>query len=238
MKKTTPAIILVEPQMGENIGAAARAMCNFGLDDLRIVAPRDGWPNDVALRNGAGAFDVIQVQVFERFEDAVADLQMLYATTARPRDMVKDVCSPAEAVAQLTGRSGFVFGRERTGLENVHIALCHKIIQIPTNPDFSSLNLAQAVLLIGYEWIKRDAAAVSAAAPDYEPAEHGQMMGMLERLEAELEERRFFRSEELKPTVVNNIRSGLLRAKMSDQEVRTFHGMISALIGKKMLDGD
>ncbi|MDB2682988.1 RNA methyltransferase [Alphaproteobacteria bacterium] len=227
-----PKIILVEPQIGENIGAAARAMLNFGLMDLRLVNPRDGWPNEVAVRNGSGAFDVIVPEVFERFEDAIADLQMVYATTARPRDMVKDVCSPREVVEKMSGSVGFVFGRERTGLENDQIALCHEIVEIPTNPDFSSLNLAQAVLVIGYEWMR--ICGEARAIVSHEPASHGEVMNLITRLEDELEDKNFFREANLKPTMINNIRSALTRSSMTDQEVRTFHGIVSALIGNKV----
>ncbi len=226
-----PAVILVEPQMGENIGAAARAMLNFGFMDLRIVNPRDGWPNQAAIDNGTGAFDKISAKVFDRFEDSIADLGYVYATTARPRDMVKPVTTPREAFNSPAPKTGFVFGRERTGLENDQVALCHAIIEIPTNPGFSSLNLAQAVLVIGYEWLLSQ--GQTANPKQHEPAPHGQSMELFERLESELEDRGFFRSEGLKPTMINNIRSALTRAQMTDQEVRTFHGIISALIGNK-----
>lgn len=229
MKKISPAIILIEPQMGENIGWAARAMLNFGLTDLRIVSPRDGWPNEAATANAAGAFDIITPHVFENFEDAVADLEFLYATTARTRDMVKPVFDPKEAMEKTfasDAATGFVFGRERTGLENHHVALCHAIIHVPTNPDFFSLNLAQAVLLIGYEYILHKGTKVSAR---HEPAPHGQMLELIKRLEGELDAGGFFRTEEQKPTMINNIRNMLLRAEMTEQEVRTFHGMITAL---------
>lgn len=225
----SPAIILDRPQMGENIGAAARAMYNFGLTDLRLVAPRDGWPSHEAERNSAGALDKIAVQVFETFEVAIADLQSVYATTARPRDLVKPVLTPAGAMEASVAsgyKTGFVFGCERTGLENEQVALCHGIIQIPCNPDFSSFNLAQAVLLIGYEYMLRQDAE---SAPVYEPAPHQETMVLLSRLEEELEFGGFFKSPDLKPTTLNNIRALLTRAQMTEHEIRTFHGIITAL---------
>lgn len=234
-----PCIILVNPQMGENIGAAARAMYNFDLRDLRLVAPRDGWPNLEAERNGAGALDHVKVSVFNTLEEAVADLGFVLATTARPRDMVKDVYTPPAAVQAFVERSptrcGFVFGAERMGLLNNHLALCHGIITIPTNPDFSSLNLGQSVLLVAWEWMR----AQSNTAPfqhhntQNAPAEQAQMEEFFKRLEIELEDGGFFKAQDLKPVMQRNIRNMLLRAELSDQELRTFHGMISALIGKK-----
>lgn len=229
MSKISPAIILVEPQMGENIGWAARAMLNFGMTDLRIVNPRDGWPSEAANANAAGAFDVIMPQFFDNFESAIADIQMLYATTARMRDMVKPVFAPNDAMRatfESGQKTGFVFGRERTGLENHHVALCHAIIHIPTNPDFFSLNLAQAVLLIGYEFILNQNVKLKS---DHQPAPHEQTLELIKRLEGELESGGFFRSEGLKPTMINNIRNLLMRAHMTEQEVKTFHGIITAL---------
>src|SRR5262249_51708592 len=144
-----PAIILVRPQMGENIGAAARIMLNFGFTDLRLVAPRDGWPNEQAIKMSSGATEKINLQVFENFEDAISDLNFLYATTARQRDMNKEVVTPAEISP--TAKTGIVFGPERTGLENSEISLCDKLVAIPVNPDFASLNLAQSVAVICYQ---------------------------------------------------------------------------------------
>ena len=237
-----PAIILMNPQMGENIGAAARAMLNFGLTDLRLVDPRDGWPNDSALTMSSGAFDKMPApQVFETLEEAVADLHYLYATTARPRDMVKPVHTPRHAVQDAQMRTkegqaiGFIFGRERTGLENDDIALCQAIVTSPTNPDFSSLNLGQCVLLLAYEWMMSEdiSPALTCSSSDSFPVTQEKQEELFQRLEDELERRSFFRSEGLKPTMKRNIRNMISRMGMTDQEARTFHGMISALIGKK-----
>lgn len=236
-----PSIILVRPQMGENIGAAARAMLNFGLTDLRLVAPRDGWPNQRAIDMAAGAFDIMpQPHVFETLQDAVADLHKLYATTARRRDMVKPVFSPDAAVRTLTAeeKSGFVFGPERTGLDNDEVALCHSILSVETNPDFPSLNLGQSVLLLAYaissagaDDAVKDTAILSHG--DSFPVAQDKMEEFFVRLEDELESGGFFKAKDLKPTMKRNIRNLFLRADLSDQEVRTLHGVLSALTGKK-----
>jgi len=174
------SFILVHPQMGENIGAAARAMMNFGLRDLRLVAPRDGWPNERAIDMAAGAFDHMPApQVFETLSEAISDLHKTYATTARARDMVKPVFTPdaasedgLEVLAQDGAKIGFVFGAERTGLENEDLSRCSAIINVPTNPDFSSLNLGQCVLLMSYALSQKlaDAPTVSLPMGDSAPA--------------------------------------------------------------------
>ena len=234
-----PTFVLVRPQMGENIGAAARAMLNFGMTDLRLVAPRDGWPSEPAIANGAGAFDIIDVKVFDTMQEAVADLHYLFATTARPRDVAKEVFTPAAAIEQSLKRSnektGFVFGPERTGLENDEIALCQSILTVPTNPDFSSLNIAQSVLLLAYEYNRWQSNAPATAAAHEDPASQDKIEEMLVRLETELEDGKFFKTDTLKPTMQRNIRAMFLRGNWSDQEVRTFQGMISALTGKKKI---
>ncbi|MCB1784252.1 MAG: RNA methyltransferase [Alphaproteobacteria bacterium] len=242
------AVILVHPQMGENIGAAARAMLNFGLTDLRLVAPRDGWPSAQAEAMSSGALEKMPpVQVFDTFPEAIADLHYVLATTARPRDMVKPVLTPSEAAiegqkrAQGGQRTGFAFGAERSGLFNEDIAACHSIITVPTNPDFSSLNLGQSVLLVAYEWFKAGLALsddgafpAPAAKNDNFPAEQGEIEGFLSRLEDELDAMRFFRAPELKPITARNIRNIFTRADITDQELRTLHGIVSALKGNKL----
>ncbi|MEM7650706.1 MAG: RNA methyltransferase [Pseudomonadota bacterium] len=235
-----PTIVLVNPQMGENIGAAARAMLNFGLCDLRLVNPRDGWPNPRAIDMSADALDKMPpVQVFETLAEAVADLHVTYATTARTRDMVKPVYTPRAAAlethANPNQKTGFVFGAERTGLTNDETALCTHIIQIPTNPDFSSLNLGQAVLLIAHELFQAsdDTADTVLDMGDSAPATQDEFEHFFGRLEGALEEHRFFKSEDLKPTMVRNIRNIFTRSKLSTQEVNTLQGILSALSGKK-----
>ncbi|MAE50644.1 MAG: rRNA methyltransferase [Micavibrio sp.] len=238
-----PAIILVTPQMGENIGAAARAMANFGLTDLRLVAPRDGWPNHEALRNASGALDdLVQARVFDTLQQAINDLHTVLATTARPRDMVKDVYTPQSAATRITSeqtgaaiKTGLVFGGERAGLGNDDIARCHGIITIPTNPDFSSLNLGQSVLLVCWEWFRAldNTNDIQRPLGDSFPATQDKMDEFFVRLEHELEKGNFFKARDLKPTMLRNIRTMLTRAGFSDQELRTLHGIVSALIGKK-----
>lgn len=237
-----PAIILVNPQMGANIGAAARVMLNFGLRDLRIVNPRDGWPNAEAVRNASGALDDedsggVKCRVFETFTEAISDLHYVLATTARPRDLVKPISTPQQAASEFKTRSeagqgcGFVFGAERTGLVNDDIALCNGIINIPTNPDFSSLNLGQAVLLCAWEWMRaQDVAHV----PDLgiegsPPVMQDELHNFFGRLEGALEQADFFKAPDLKPTMIRNIRSMFTRSDLTEQEVRTLHGILSAL---------
>lgn len=236
------SIILVSPQMGENIGAAARAMLNFGLMDLRLVNPRDGWPNERAEEMSSGALQKMPpVQVFDSLEEASADLQHLYATTARKRDMVKPVLTPRAAAQdanvriQKNQRVGFVFGAERTGLTNDEIALCSSIINVPTNPDFSSLNLGQAVLLVCHEFFQTQDNTQDKVLDfgDSPPAPQADLEHFFGRLENELEDGGFFQSENLKPTMLRNIRNIFVRADLSEQEVNTLQGIVSALIGKK-----
>lgn len=237
-----PAVILVGPQLGENIGAAARAMLNCGLSDLRIVRPRDGWPNEKAVSASAGALEQMPpVQVFETLQDAIADRHQVYATTARPRELVKPVFTPHGAAADMRTRQaagqaiGLVFGAERAGLTTDDVACAHGIITIPLNPGFTSLNLAQAVLLVAYAWCEAGDGTPERAVPtgDSLPAPYAEIEAFLARLEGELETGHFFRTPEMKPAMLRNIRALYLRAEPTDQEVRTLHGMLTALIGKK-----
>ncbi|MBN8522071.1 MAG: RNA methyltransferase [Alphaproteobacteria bacterium] len=232
-----PVIILVDPQMGENIGAAARAMLNCGLSELRLVRPRDGWPNERAEAMSAGALSVMPpVRVFDTVENAVADCHWVYATTARPRDMAKPVMTAREAAqdirtrAEHSHRTAILFGGERAGLTNDDVALAHTIITIPLNPEFSSLNLGQCVLLCGYEWYQ---AQPRPEALSHVPATHKEFNAFFKRLESELDAHGFFRSPEMKPTVSRNVRTMLSRANPSDQEINTFHGILSALTSRK-----
>lgn len=233
----TPAIILVRPQMGENIGAAARAMLNFGLTDLRLVAPRDGWPNARAVEMSSGALDIMPApQVYDTLSKAISDLHHVYATTARRRDVVKPVFTPDSAITESgkkAGKSGFVFGPERTGLENDDIALCDALINIPTNPEFSSINLGQSVLLLAYTYGQAniDAPAMELPQGDSFPVTQEKFDEFFVRLENALDDGGFFKSEGLKPTMIRNIRAIFSRAGLTDQEVRTLHGVLSALVG-------
>lgn len=236
-----PIVILVEPQMGENIGAAARAMLNCGLTRMRIVRPRDGWPNPKATASASGADVVIEgVEVFDSTSAAIADLKFVIATTARQRDMVKWILTPEEAALELRARAtagqqaGILFGPERTGLLNDDIPLSDAVLTIPVNPAFASLNLAQAVLLSGYAWWRAGQAAdvrrleVGASTP----ATKAEIENLFARLEEELEEGGFYTSEQQRPSMVRNMRNMLQRAQMTEQEVRTFHGVLVALSGK------
>lgn len=238
-----PAIILVAPQLGENIGTAARAMANFALDDLRLVAPRDGWPSEKARAAASGADFVIDAaRVFDRLEDALADLNFVWATTARPRDLPKPVATPHEAAQAAAGRIaageqvGVMFGRERWGLENKEVSLADALMTFPANPGFASFNLAQAVLLVGYEWFAAagrgevDAAAFRRAAP---PAARADLIALFEHLEGELEAAGFFFPPEKKPAMVRNLRALLTRAGPSEQEVRSLRGVIKALVSPR-----
>lgn len=233
-----PVVVLCEPQLGENIGTAARAMANFGLWDLRLVNPRDGWPSDKAKAAAAKADHVIcRVKVFERLEDAIADLSLVLATTARKRDMFKPVMGPDEAAERMFSRigagekAGLLFGRERWGLNNEEITLADAIVTLPVEPAFASLNIAQAVLLLAYEW--RRAARKGEALPfDTEsgaPASKQEITGMFAHLEDALDAAGFFTVAEKRPSMVNNIRTMLGRAEFNAQEVRTFRGIISSL---------
>ena len=233
-----PAVILVRPQMGENIGAAARAMLNFGLTDLRIVEPRDGWPNVKAVNAAAGAIEVIDaVRVFDTAAEAIADLTHVFATTARPRDLLKPVTTPRAAVADMRAwdaageRSGVLFGRETMGLDNDTLTLADAIIEVPTNPAFASLNLAQAVLLMGYEWLQ---SSVEPAEPvirpgGTRPATRAELQTFFDHLERELDACGFLRNKEKRPAMVRNIRNLFLRTGLFEQELRTLHGIVSEL---------
>jgi tRNA/rRNA methyltransferase len=236
-----PAIILVEPQLGENIGMTARAMFNCALTDLRLVKPRDGWPSDKARSASSGADPVIDgAQLHSTVEAAIADLQHVYASTARDRDMTKRVVTPRQAAGEMRaligeGRAcGVLFGPERSGLLNDHIALADTVITVPLNPAFSSLNLAQAVLLIGYEWLtSSDATPPSEILTgDSEPATKEELQLFFDRLEAELDRNGFLRNLEKRPSMVRNIRNLFQRAHCTEQELRTLHGMISAFAGQ------
>jgi tRNA/rRNA methyltransferase len=236
-----PFIILVEPQLGENIGAAARAMANFGISDLRLVAPRDGWPNKKAVATASGAFGVLaEPRVFATAEAAIADLAFVYATTARARDLPKPVEGPREAMTDLRARAeagqatGILFGRERWGLTNEEVALADAIVTFPVSPKFASLNMAQAVLLLSYEWLS---AGLREALPtrtggrptDFSPAPKEQLLGLMRHLEEALEPTGYFRTSDMRPTMVQNLRAILQRAGLTTPEIHVLRGVIAAL---------
>lgn len=236
------SITLVTPQMGENIGAAARAMANFELSDLRLVNPRDGWPNEAATANSAGAFDIIpDATLFTSVEHAVSTSHIVYATTARPRDMRKEVLTPQAASKEIAEhiqnnqKISILFGGERAGLTNDEISYAQKIISVPLSANFSSINLGQSVLLMVYELFQARHDVTDSHLPDRDsaPTTQEELNGMLNRLENELAAHGFFRNPDMKPTMVQNIRNMFGRSNLSEQEVRTIQGIISALVGNK-----
>jgi tRNA/rRNA methyltransferase len=232
-----PCVILDAPQLAENIGAVARVMANFGLADLRLVRPRDGWPQSRAWASASGAdWPLDNAQVFDRLEDAVADLQLLFATTARPRETHLPIHTPREAAGQLNAaageglKTGLLFGGERAGLETADIALCQAIVTIPIDPKFRSLNLAQAVAINAYEWrqlITDRPPAIFREAADV--ADQAAMIGFYEQLEGELHASGFFHPPEKIPSMVRNLRVIFARSRLSLQEVRTLRGVVTAL---------
>ena len=234
----TPVVILDKPQLAENIGAAARVMANFGLTELRLVAPRDGWPQSRAFASASGADWVLNaVTLFPTVADAIADLEIVHAATARPRETLLPVLTPTQSVAELQGASrdglkvGFLFGAERAGLETVDIALCKAIMTLPIDSRFRSLNLAQAVAITAYEWRKAaDDTPPAAFAQTQKLADGAMMQGLFQQLEEELEVAGFFHPPEKKPAMVRNLRVALSRARFSEQEARTFRGVITALV--------
>ncbi len=237
-----PAIILVEPQLGENIGAAARAMYNCGLTELRLVRPRDGWPSDKAVAMSSGAGVVLDhAQLFDTVEAAIADLRRVYATTARDRFMVKRVVTPRQAAGEMrrfvaAGEGcGILFGPERAGLINDHVTLADTVLSVPLNPAFSSLNLAQAVLLVGYEWFAAGEAAPAELMQTghSRPGTKEELLGFLAHLEEELDRSGFMRTKEKRPSMVRNLRNLFQRAQCTEQELRTLHGVVTALAGPR-----
>src|SRR6195256_4851468 len=249
-----PIVILVEPQLGENIGMAARAMGNFGLTRLRIVNPRDGWPNVSAERAAAGADHILdKVELFDSVAAAVADCTLLFATTARAHDQAKPVIGPQQAALEIigeiaaAGRVGLLFGRERAGLLNEEVALSNRIITFPVNPAFASLNLAQAVLLMGYEWFKLATSdTLPFAMPERsERASQHQMQAFFDNLVRELDRVEFLRPAEKRDTMLVNLRNIFARMDPTKQDMHTLHGVVMAIAeGRKgpakggVLDGE
>ncbi|HKO70163.1 MAG TPA: TrmJ/YjtD family RNA methyltransferase [Bradyrhizobium sp.] len=249
-----PVVVLVEPQLGENIGMAARAMGNFALARLRIVKPRDGWPNVSAQRAAAGADHILErVELFDTVEQAVADCTLLFATTARAHDQAKPVVAPEAAAREMGGELksggtvGILFGRERYGLQNEEVALADRIITFPVNPGFASLNLAQAVLLTGYEWFKLSTAgALPFAMPERSGrASQHQMQAFFDNLVNELDKVEFLRPAEKRDTMLVNLRNIFSRMEPTKQDMHTLHGVVMAIAeGRKgpakggVLDGE
>jgi tRNA/rRNA methyltransferase len=228
-----PVIVLVRPQLGENIGKAARAMLNFGLTEMRLVSPRDGWPNPSAGPAASGADIVLdRAQVFDMLADAVADCANVFATTVRKRGVTKPVVTPDEAAREIhaaPGRSALVFGPERSGLETDDVALARAIVTVPINPEFGSLNLAQAVILCAYEWSRH----VELVQPTIEemlpPAPQEELEGMLAQIEAMLEAKNYFWPEARATTNRRTLRTLLTKPGWNSLELRTFRGVLSTL---------
>lgn len=233
-----PTFVLIRPQMGENIGAAARAMWNFGLDRMRIVDPRDGWPNQkaVAMASGAGRL-LDEAQLFDTTPAAIGDCDFVYATTARPRDLTKPVFTPQAAMADARariaagGRVAVMFGPERAGMENDDIARANAIISVPVNPEFASLNLAQCVLLTGYEWRRETVPAVPTMVAAVEQwAEQVEIEKLSDHYEQRLDEAGFFFPEHKAANMKINLRNLWSRMPMTRADVQMLHGIMRQMV--------
>jgi tRNA/rRNA methyltransferase len=231
-----PIIILVRPQLGENIGKAARAMLNFGLTDMRLVAPRDGWPNPDAGPAASGADIVLEkAEVFDTLAEAVADISHIYATTVRKRGVTKPVLTPAEAATEIVSanaRSAILFGAERSGLETEEVAAARNIITVPINPEFGSLNLAQAVILCAYEWSKHQQLESPPKVELDPPAPQGELDGMIGQMFAMLDEQGFFYPPERADVTRSTLRNLFTKPAWNSLEVRTMRGVLSAFAGR------
>ena len=229
--ESSPIIILVRPQMPDNIGAAMRAMANFGLSELRVINPREGWPHERALTLASGAADRVDVDAhYSTLKDALHDITRAYATTARTRAIEKPIYTPDTASGDMMrydGRIAFVFGPERTGLNTDETAMCDALITVPTAPDFASLNLAQCVLLVSAAWFN---ATNPTPQNQRAPAPREAFEALCARLEGALDGKGFFTEDNLRPHVTRNLRTALQRADFTEQELRTLHGVISAFM--------
>jgi len=229
-----PVIVLVRPQLGQNIGKAARAMLNFGLTELRLVAPRDGWPNPDAGPAASGADIVLeQAQLFDTAEAAVADCNLVFASTVRRRDLIMPAIAPeqmAGEIAASSGRSAILFGPERSGLETEEVALAGAIVTVPINPQFGSLNLAQAVILLAYEWSRQVSLSQPTAKEIEPPAPHGELEGLIEQLNRELAGKDYFRPAARMQATKNNLRTIFTKTGWSSREVKAIRGVIRALV--------
>ena len=239
METPPPAFVLVRPQMGENVGAAARSMLNFGLEAMRVVAPRDGWPSERAVAMASGAGRVLDAaRLFDTTAGAVADCTLVLATTARDRDLTKPVLSPEAAMAEARDRGArgervaVLFGPERTGLENDDVALANSIVSVPTNPAFPSLNLAQCVLLMGYEWRRATQAPPprtdAMAGTDW--AGHAEVEALAAHFEERLEAAGFFYPAGKAPAMKRHLRNLWSRMPLTRADAQTFHGMMRQMV--------
>jgi tRNA/rRNA methyltransferase len=230
-----PVIVLVRPQLGQNIGKTARAMLNFGLTEMRLVAPRDGWPNPEAGPSASGADVVLeQAEVFATTQEAIADCSLVFASTVRRRDLVMPVVGPEEMADQISSspqRSAILFGPERSGLETEEVALANAIVTVPINPDFGSLNLAQAVILLAYEWSRRSHLSQPPAKALEEIAPHGDLEGLIGQLDAELEAKGYYHPPSRTQATKNTIRTIFTKTGWSSREIKAVRGIIRALVG-------
>jgi tRNA/rRNA methyltransferase len=229
-----PVIVLVRPQLGQNIGKAARAMLNFGLTEMRLVAPRDGWPNQDAGPAASGADVVLErAQIFDTVEQAIADCSTVFASTVRRRDLVMPVIGPQEMADRIgsAGRTAILFGPERSGLETEDVALANAIVTVPINPEFGSLNLAQAVILLAYEWSKRSDLAQPTAKELETPAPHGELEGLITQLDEELVAKGYYHPPSRTQATRNTIRTIFTKTGWSSREVKAVRGIIRALVG-------
>lgn len=234
MSGNKPVIVLVRPQLGQNIGKAARAMLNFGLSELRLVAPRDGWPNPDAGPSASGADIVLEeAEVFETAEEAIADCSNVFASTVRRRDLVMPVVGPeemADRIAASPSRSAILFGPERSGLETEEVALANAIVTVPINPEFASLNLAQAVILLAYEWSRRGDLAQPPAKATESIAPHGDLEGLIGQLDDALTAKGYFHPPSRTRATKNTIRTIFTKTGWSSREVKAVRGIIRALV--------
>ena len=234
MGASPPAIVLVRPQLGQNIGKAARAMLNFGLTELRLVAPRDGWPNPEAGPAASGADVVLErARVFATTAEAIADCTLVFASTVRRRDLVMPVVGPeemADEIARSNGQTAILFGPERSGLETEEVALANVIVTVPINPDFASLNLAQAVILLAYEWSRGSALAQPPAKELEEPAPLGEVEGLIGQLDEALVGKGYFHPPSRTQATRNTIRTIFTKTGWSSREVKAVRGIFRALM--------
>lgn len=241
-----PSIVLVEPQLGENIGTAARAMANFGLSDLRLVSPRDGWPNKKAEAAASGATWILEgAQIFDSLSRAISDCVRVYATTARTRDMPKSVSAPADAIATLREFAGaghptaILFGREKWGLTNEEVTLADEIITFPVNPRFASLNIAQAVLLMSYQWMLSGLKSgelptrIEIAERTEAPATKDEVIRLMEHLETALDRAGYFTTPHARAAKIEKLRALIQRRRYTGPEIQVLRGVIAALDGQK-----
>ena len=233
MAASPPVIVLVRPQLGENIGKSARAMLNFGLTEMRLVAPRDGWPNPAAGPAASGADIVLErARVFATAADAVADCSIVYAATVRRRELVMPTVTPdamASAIAATSARSAILFGPERSGLETEEVALAGAIVTVPINPEFASLNLAQAVILLAYEWSRTVTLAIPPDKVPEPPAPHGELDGLISQLDEALEAKGYFHPPARQQATRNTLRTIFTKTGWSSREIKAVRGIIRAL---------